>query len=239
MGQGRAAGSHCPTLAPNVPHTDLYVTGGHALLIDGVLVPAELLINGTTITRDDAREYDELEYFHVKLESHDVVYAEGAPAETLLDVNEFAVNFADYLRQYGTSTAEEARCAPLIHIWGRAPRIGVKNSAVLSPLGLICEIRLTYYAIAWKSGESCFLDNRSFPTRQSADGYWRRWLLPSPAPCASAFASRPAFQRSVRSPRIADARRPGVRLRAGPEFALELGCQCPVLGEAPFRACGD
>ena len=38
-------------LAPNVPHADLYVTGAHSLLIDGVLAPAELLINGTTITR--------------------------------------------------------------------------------------------------------------------------------------------------------------------------------------------
>ena len=84
-------------LAPNVPHTDLYLTGGHSLLIDGVLVPAELLINGTTITRDEAREYDELEYIHVKLESHDVVYAEGVPAETLINVQESAVNFADYL----------------------------------------------------------------------------------------------------------------------------------------------
>jgi Hint domain len=63
-------------LAPNVPHTDLYVTRGHSLLIDGVLVPAEVLINGTTITRYEAREYDELEFFHIKLESHDVVYAE-------------------------------------------------------------------------------------------------------------------------------------------------------------------
>ena len=113
-------------LAPNVPHTDLYVTGGHSLLIDGVLVPAEVLINGTTITRYEAREYDELEFFHIKLESHDVIYAEGAPAETLLNVEESAVNFADYLRQYGTAaTDEEARCAPHIHIW-RAGRIGVE-----------------------------------------------------------------------------------------------------------------
>ena len=75
-------------LAPNVPHTDLYVTGGHSLLIDGVLVPAELLINGTTITRDEARDDDQLEFFHVKLESHDVVYGEVAPAETLIDASE-------------------------------------------------------------------------------------------------------------------------------------------------------
>ena len=106
-------------LAPDVPHADLYVTEGHCLLVDGVLVPVKMLINGTTITRYEAREYDELEYYHIKLESHDIVYAEGAPAETLFYVNESAVNFADYLRRYGTPTTEEARCAPLIHIGGR------------------------------------------------------------------------------------------------------------------------
>jgi len=106
-------------LAPNVPRADLYVTASHSLLIDGVLVPAEALINGTTITRYEASETDELEFFHIRLESHDVVYAEGVPAETLLNVDESAVNFVEYLRRYGTPTTEEARCAPLVHIGGR------------------------------------------------------------------------------------------------------------------------
>src|SRR5271154_5436798 len=105
-------------LAANVPHADLYVTGHHSLFIDDVLVPAEMLINGTTITRYEACETDELEYFHVKLESHDVIYAEGAPAETLLTVDESAVNFADYLRRHGTPATEEARCAPYVHAFG-------------------------------------------------------------------------------------------------------------------------
>jgi hypothetical protein len=120
-------------LAPNVPHADLYVTGGHALLIDGVLVPAELLINGTTITRDEAREYDELEFLHVKLENHDVVYAEGAPAETLINVQESAVNFAEYLHRYGTATTDEDRCAPHIHIWGGRPELASRLRSALSP----------------------------------------------------------------------------------------------------------
>ena len=106
-------------LAPNLPRADLYVTAAHSLLIDGVLVPAEALINGTTITRYEASETDELEFFHIRLESHDVVYAEGVPAETLLNVDESAVNFVEYLRRYGTPTTEEARCAPLVHIGGR------------------------------------------------------------------------------------------------------------------------
>ena len=77
-------------LAPNVPHADLCVTALHGLLIDGVLVPAEALINGTTIARYEP-EGNEMEFFHIKLESHDVIYAEGAPAETLLHVDEFFV----------------------------------------------------------------------------------------------------------------------------------------------------
>jgi hypothetical protein len=120
-------------LAPDVPHSDLYVTGGHSLLIDGVLVPAELLINGTTITRDDVREYNELEFLHVKLESHDVIYAEGVPTETLINVQESAVNFADYLRRYGTAATDEEHCAPYIHIWGGRPELVSRLRSALSP----------------------------------------------------------------------------------------------------------
>ena len=105
-------------LAPNVPHADLYVTRAHALFIDGVLVTAENLINDTTITLYEAREYDELEFFHIKLESHDVIYAEGAPVETLANVDENAVNFAEYFRRYGTPKTEEAPCVPIVSYWG-------------------------------------------------------------------------------------------------------------------------
>jgi hypothetical protein len=49
-------------LAANVPHADLYVTAAHSVLIDGVLVPAEMLINGATITRYEP-EGDELRVF--------------------------------------------------------------------------------------------------------------------------------------------------------------------------------
>jgi hypothetical protein len=120
-------------LGPNLPHADLYVTGAHGLLIDGVLAPAELLINGTTITRHEASDTDELEYFHIKLESHDVVYAEGVAAETLLNVEESAVNFADYFRRYGASTREEARCAPVVHAFGGREELKSRFRSALSP----------------------------------------------------------------------------------------------------------
>ena len=101
-------------LGPNVPCADLHVSEAHALLIDGVLVAAGNLVNSTTITRYDARGLDELEYFHIKLQRHDVIYAEGAPSETLLEVAENAVNFAEYLRRFGPVTSEEKPCAPVL-----------------------------------------------------------------------------------------------------------------------------
>lgn len=101
-------------LADNVPHADLYVTQGHGLLIDDVLVPAGCLINGTTITLCEASELDELEFFHVKLAVHDVIYAEGAPVETLLRVDESAVNFAEYFRLREAPASDEVPCAPIL-----------------------------------------------------------------------------------------------------------------------------
>ena len=100
------------------------MTALHGVLIDGVLVPAEALINGATITRHEP-EGDEMEFFHIKLESHDVVYAEGVPAETLLHVDESFVNFAEYLRQYGTP-ADERSLRSLCPCSGRTRRVDVE-----------------------------------------------------------------------------------------------------------------
>jgi hypothetical protein len=125
----RIAGS---ALALNVPHADLYVTAAHSLLIDGVLVPAELLINETTITRYEP-DGDEVEFFHVKLESHDAIYAEGALAETLLNVEESAVNFAEYFRLYGMPTRKETPCVPLIPIHGGRIELLSRLRSALSP----------------------------------------------------------------------------------------------------------
>jgi hypothetical protein len=148
-------------LAPNVPHSDLYVTAGHCMLVDGVFAPAEMLINGTTITRYEAREYDELEYFHIKLESHDVVFAEGAPSETLFYVDESAVNFAEYLRRYGALATEEARCAPLVHIGGGRDELKSRVRSALSPW---IDLRDRADVVRDQLEERGFVDSRQFET---------------------------------------------------------------------------
>src|SRR5579871_4619649 len=67
-------------LAENVPHRDLYVTRGHSLFIDGHLVPVEELINHRSIAW--VTEPQVIEYYHLELEDHDVLVAEGAAAES-------------------------------------------------------------------------------------------------------------------------------------------------------------
>ena len=120
-------------LAPDVPRADLYVTGGHAVFIDGLLIPVGNLINGTTITRHDAHECDEFEFFNIKLERHDVIYPEGAPVETLLKVDECAVNFAEYFRRYGMQEAEEASCAPRVSYGGGRGELKSRIRSAMSP----------------------------------------------------------------------------------------------------------
>jgi hypothetical protein len=70
-------------LADGVPTSDLHVTKGHSLLIDGVLIPVELLINHRTIHWDDRAQ--EVAIYHIELATHDVLLANGAPAESYRD----------------------------------------------------------------------------------------------------------------------------------------------------------
>ncbi len=106
-------------LDDNVPHADLLLTAAHALFIDGVLVPAGDLVNGTTITLDEADEFDRLDYFHIKLENHGVIDAQGASCETLLSLSESDATFDDYVRKYGPRESSEMPCAPRLGLNGR------------------------------------------------------------------------------------------------------------------------
>ena len=70
-------------LADNVPNRDLRVTKGHSLYLDGVLIPVEFLVNHRSILWDDRAQ--EVELYHIELETHDVLIANGAPAESYRD----------------------------------------------------------------------------------------------------------------------------------------------------------
>jgi hypothetical protein len=67
-----------------VPHTDLFLSPFHSVYMDGLLIPVRNLVNGRSITHCSSVDVDTIEYFHVELMRHDVIFSEGAPTETLL-----------------------------------------------------------------------------------------------------------------------------------------------------------
>jgi hypothetical protein len=108
-------------LGHNTPHTDLYLSPGHALFMDGVLIRVKDLVNGTSIAPAPYRET--IEYFQIVLDSHDVILAEGVPAETFqLTSNniEGFMNVAEFARLYpGDQHRSMTPYAPIIGMSGR------------------------------------------------------------------------------------------------------------------------
>ena len=82
---------------PNKPARDLYVSPGHAICIDmlgGVLIPAGSLVNGSTIVQVDV---ESVIYWHVELDEHEIILAEGLPAESYLEMGN-----RDFFAENGT-----------------------------------------------------------------------------------------------------------------------------------------
>jgi hypothetical protein len=68
--------------APNRPRRDLWLSPDHSVFVDGVLIPVRYLLNDATIRQEPAAE---VTYWHVEAPMHDVLFAEGLPAESYLD----------------------------------------------------------------------------------------------------------------------------------------------------------
>lgn len=67
---------------PRQPYRDLVVSPQHALFAEGVLVPVKYLINGLNVVQQPVAKVD---YWHIELPRHDIVLADGMPAESYLE----------------------------------------------------------------------------------------------------------------------------------------------------------
>jgi hypothetical protein len=103
---------------PGVPARALLLSPDHAVFADGVLIPVKGLINGVSVAQV-AR--DEVVYWHVELDRHDVLFAEGLSCESYLDTGDrpsFENGGAAALHADHASRVREAEgCAPL-HVVG-------------------------------------------------------------------------------------------------------------------------
>ncbi len=74
---------------PDAPRRAVWLSPDHAVFIGNVLIPVRYLINGRTIAQEPLRS---VRYFHVQLDRHDVLSADGLPCESFLDTG----NRADF-----------------------------------------------------------------------------------------------------------------------------------------------
>jgi hypothetical protein len=107
-------------IAEGVPHRDLRVSPEHAFFVDGRLVPAKLLVNGSSIVQE--AWCPQVTYWHVELPQHAVIVSEGAPTESYFDDGSrqnfdngaIAALFKDFESHRGNGRYDADACYPVL-----------------------------------------------------------------------------------------------------------------------------
>ncbi|MBN8903134.1 MAG: Hint domain-containing protein, partial [Rhodospirillales bacterium] len=100
---------------PGLPARDLLLSPDHALYAEGALVPVKHLVDGAAVAPIAVKG---VTYWHVELDGHDVLLAEGLAAESYLDTGNRSafVNagpVADLHPSFAALTWEGEGCAPV------------------------------------------------------------------------------------------------------------------------------
>ena len=92
-------------LGPGLPNAPLTVTGDHALLFGDLLINAGALVNGTSIRLVPLAEMPtQITWWHLELEAHEAIVANGVAAESFIDYNGRSGfdNYGEYLDLAGS-----------------------------------------------------------------------------------------------------------------------------------------
>jgi len=129
-------------LDSRTPHSDLYLSPGHALFLNGVLIRVRDLVNGTTIAPVVPADDTSIEYYAVLLSTHEVILAEGAAAETFhpseSNYENFS-NFAEYKRLYAEERTVMTSYAPVVGEEGGWKHLKALLQLGASPLVPMCD----------------------------------------------------------------------------------------------------
>jgi hypothetical protein len=136
------------------PYHDLYLSPLHCVFFNEALIPVMYLINETSIAQGTPSEMSALEYYHIELDTHEVIYAEGALVESYDGWNrENFSNFVQYERLYGAERQSEMTPpAPILRYRGRGQELnGLVRSLISNVVDVRDPIQIAYDQLAQRA----------------------------------------------------------------------------------------
>lgn len=101
---------------PCQPGRDLWLSPNHGVYVNDALIPVGLLVNGTSVRQI---RLPAVAYWHVELPRHEVILAEGMPAESYLDTGDrtdflHGGDFTTLFPAFAARRNNSEACAPLV-----------------------------------------------------------------------------------------------------------------------------
>jgi hypothetical protein len=135
------------------PRRDLYLSPLHCLFFNEAFIPVKYLVNGTSVAQRAPLDMSEIEYYHVDLETHEVIYGEGALVESFFDGDserEHFSNFVQYERLYGREPHPKMTpFAPILGYRNRRQKIeGAARSLISNVVDMRDPVQIAHDQIA-------------------------------------------------------------------------------------------
>jgi hypothetical protein len=131
--------------------TNLYLSPLHCIFFNHALIPVMYLINETSIAQGMPSEMPAIEYYHLELDTHHVIYAEGALVESFDGSSrENFSNFVQYARLYGGERQSKMTpFAPILRYRGRRQELkGLVRSLISNVVDVRDPIQIAYDQLA-------------------------------------------------------------------------------------------
>jgi len=138
-------------IGDHTPHRDLYLSPLHCIFFNESLIPVIYLVNEASIAQGMPSDMSAIEYYHIELDTHEVIYAEGAVVESFdgTDRENFS-NFVQHERLYGHERPSAMKLfAPILRYDGRRQELkGLVRSLLSNVVDVRDPIQIAYDQLA-------------------------------------------------------------------------------------------